>query len=163
MLPFVRLRLGYEVAVAFSAQTKEHLMHAVFQPYIDLANANMAAFSRLTDSPELPKMMKIDTETYLQQARGLLAHATQSDAVTEWMQAMTKNYSDFVTNVTQNFFGMVVKGQALLTEQTRALSGSLQHGVDDLVHAGEAMAESANAEATDAAPAGAAKLRKVAA
>ena len=135
-------------------------MYSVFQPYIDLANANMAAFSRLTDSPELPKMMKTDTDTYLQQVRGFFAHTMKSDALAEWSKATLKNYSDFVTAVSQSFYGMVSTGQTFITDQTKEISRSVQLGADNIVDAQEVVADSVDAELTEAAPARTARQKR---
>ena len=135
-------------------------MYTTVQPFIDLANANMAAFSRLTQSPEIPKLMKSDTDTYLQQTRGFFAHATKSDALVEFTQTMMNNYASFVNALTKGLFSIAGQGQAFVTGQTKEMSSNFQQGLDEVVRAEETRAEPVDTELAAAVPAQTARQKR---
>jgi hypothetical protein len=88
---------------------QDNLMQAQTQPFVKLAQANMDLLTRFSTSPEV-------TESTMQ-----LMH---SSAFAHLMQGMMKNYTEFVTELSESGMAMLSQGQAAMTRQVQeATSG----------------------------------------
>jgi hypothetical protein len=88
---------------------QDNLMQAQTQPFVKLAQANMDLLTRFSTSPEV-------TESTMK-----LMH---SSAFAHLMQGMMKNYTEFVTELSESGMAMLSQGQAAMTRQVQeATSG----------------------------------------
>lgn len=88
---------------------QDNLMQAQTQPFVKLAQANMDLLTRFSTSPEV-------TESAMK--------LMNSSAFAHLMQGMMKNYTEFVTELSQSGMAMLSQGQAAMTRQMQdAASG----------------------------------------
>jgi hypothetical protein len=88
---------------------QDNLMQAQAQPFVKLAQANMDLLTRFSTSPEV-------TESAMK--------LMNSSAFAHLMQGMMKNYTEFVTELSQSGMAMLSQGQAAMTRQMQdAASG----------------------------------------
>lgn len=88
---------------------QDNLMQAQAQPFVKLAQANMDLLTRFSTSPEV-------TESAMK--------LMNSSAFAHLMQGMMKNYTEFVTELSQSGMAMLSQGQAAMTRQMQdATSG----------------------------------------
>lgn len=97
-----------------------NFMQAQVQPFVKLAQANMELLTRFSTSPEVAS-----------QASGSAMNLMQSGALAHMMQGMLKNYTEFLTELSQSGMAMLSQGQAAMTRQ-------VQEATDNVIDATQA-------------------------
>ena len=121
-------------------------MYDTIQPFTTLANANMAAFARLTKASVVPDSTRTGDDAESNAAAGILAWSNLTKALVEWGQAIAQNQTAFFNEWTRMLYGMFWQGQALVTSQTQELSQELQHGLEEIVQAEANVVDAAGSE-----------------
>ena len=96
---------------------QDNLMQSQAQPFIRLAQANMDLLTRFSSSPEVAAQTSANASQLFQQASESTMKLVQSGAFAHMMQGMLKNYTEFLTELTQNGMVMLSQGQAAMTSQ----------------------------------------------
>ena len=91
----------------------------VIQPFVKLAQSNMALWSQFSLSPEAMSEATRGMKSFWEQSQTSTANLARSQAFTALMQGMVKNYTDFVSELTQSTYSMMSQGQATLLQQTQ--------------------------------------------
>ncbi|WP_088286378.1 hypothetical protein [Ideonella sp. A 288] len=107
---------------------QDHVMQAQTQPFVKLAQANMALLSRFATSPEVTSQASANAGQLFQQATESTMKLVQSGAFTHMMQGMLKNYTEFLTELSQSSMALMSQGQAAMTRQ-------VQDATDDVIDA----------------------------
>lgn len=103
---------------------QDNLMQAQAQPFVKLAQANMDLLTRFSTSPEVSAQVGASASQLFQQASESSMKLMQSSAFAHLMQGMMKNYTEFVTELSQSGMAMLSQGQAAMTRQVQeAASG----------------------------------------
>ena len=92
-------------------------MYNIFQPYVNLMNANIETFSRLANAREVTEPAKdsaIKSAKVLQENMSKIAG---SNAYADLTKATIDNYVRFVNEYFQNVYGIVSQGQEFLSQQ----------------------------------------------
>jgi len=92
-------------------------MYNTIQPFVELANANIAVFSRFAKSPEVTRLAQETTKEVVTLSQEKLTKLATTNAFTEWTEALVDNYARFIQGYTQSLYGMAAQGQALLSSQ----------------------------------------------
>lgn len=87
---------------------QDTLIQGQTQPFFKLAQANMDLLTQFTTSPEVTA-----------QASETAMKLMQSGAFTHLMQGMLKNYTEFLTEVSQSSMALFSQGQALVSRQVQ--------------------------------------------
>jgi len=92
-------------------------MYNTIQPFVTLANANIAVFSRFVRSPEVAELAQEATKQVVTVSQENLRKIFRTNAFTEWTQALVNNYARFIQAYTQSLYGMAAQGEAFLSRQ----------------------------------------------
>ena len=95
------------------------------QPFMKLAQANMELWSKFAYSPEVTSEVTRNMQSFLEQAQASAASLAQSHAFTAFMQGLVKNYTDFVTELSQSAYSMMSQGQATLMQQVKEATNNV--------------------------------------
>jgi hypothetical protein len=118
---------------------QDKLMQAQTQPFVKLVQANIDLLSRFSTSPEVTAQASASANQLFQQASESAMKLMQSGAFAHMMQGMLKNYTEFLTELSQSGMAMLSQGQAAMTRQAQEAS----NGVIDATNARGRRARSA--------------------
>lgn len=96
---------------------QDKLMQAQTQPFVKLAQANMELLTRFSTSPEVTEQASANASQLFQQASESAMKLMQSGAFAQLMQGMLKNYTEFLTELSQSGMAMFSQAQAAMTSQ----------------------------------------------
>ena len=102
----------------------------VIQPFVRLAQANMELWSKFSLSPEVMSEASRNMKNFWEQSQSSTANLARSQAFTGLMQGMVKNYTDFVSEVTQSAYAVMSQGQATLLQQTQEATANVIDATD---------------------------------
>jgi hypothetical protein len=100
------------------------------QPFVKLAQSNMELWSKFSQSPEVMAEATRNVKSFMEQAQTSTASLAGSNAFTGLMQGMVKNYTDFVSELTQSVYAMMSQGQATFLQQTQAAASNVIDAAD---------------------------------
>ena len=92
------------------------------QPFVNLAQANMAAITRFTSSPEISTFAFAQAQRLMEQGPAAAAQALQTGAFSELTQGLVQNWQRFATEVMQAQLDWIGQGQAAFMQQAQAAS-----------------------------------------
>ena len=95
-----------------------HLQSAL-QPLMKLTQANMELLTQFSTSPELLSQSMANAQQQLQQGQKTAFNLAQSGAFAQLTQGVLKNYTDFVTELSQGGMAALAEGQAELVRRTQ--------------------------------------------
>ncbi len=98
---------------------QDKLIQAQTQPLFKLAQANMDLLTRFSTSPEVTTQVTATASQLFQQSTESAMKLMQSNAFAHLMQGMLKNYTDFITELSQGSMTMLSQGQAEMTRQVQ--------------------------------------------
>ena len=104
---------------------QDNLMQAQTQPFIKLAQANMDLLTQFSNSREVTTQASANASQLFQQASESAMKLMQSGALTQLMQGMWKNYTEFLAELNQSGMAMLSQGQAAMTRQVQEASNSV--------------------------------------
>lgn len=103
---------------------QDNLMQSQSQPFIRLAQANMELLTRFSTSPEVAAQASANANHLFQQANESAVKLMQSGAFAHMMQGMLKNYTEFLSELTQSGMVMLSQSQAAMTRQMEDAANS---------------------------------------
>lgn len=95
------------------------------QPFVKLAQSNMELWSKFTQSPEVMSEATRSMQSVLEQAQKSAASLAQSQVFTSLMQGMMKNYTDFVSELSQSMYSMMSQSQATFLQQAQGAANDV--------------------------------------
>ena len=98
---------------------QDNLMQAQTQPFVKLAQANMDLITRFSTSPEVTAQASANASQLFQQASESAMKLMHSGAFAHMMQGMLKNYTEFLTDLSQSGMAMWSQGQAAMARQVQ--------------------------------------------
>ena len=109
---------------------QDNLMQAQTQPFVKLAQANMDLLTRFSTSPEVTSQASANASQLFQQVSESAMKLMQSGAFMNMMQGMLKNYTEFLTEVSQSSMAMLSQGQATMTRQVQEATNEVIDATD---------------------------------
>lgn len=109
---------------------QDNLMQAPTQPFVKLAQANMDLLTRFSTSPEVTAQVGANASQLFQQASESAMKLMQSSAYAHMMQGMLKNYTEFLTDLSQSGMAMLSQGQAEMTRQVQEATSGVIDAAD---------------------------------
>lgn len=109
---------------------QDNLMQAQTQPFVKLAQANMDLFTRFSTSPEVTTQASANASQLFQQVSESAMKLMQSGAFAHMMQGMLKNYTEFLTEISQSSMSMLSQGQAAMTQQVQEATNDIIDATD---------------------------------
>lgn len=109
---------------------QDNLMQAQTQPFLKLAQANMDLITRFSTSPEVTTEASANASQLFQQASESVMKLMQSGAFAHLMQGMLKNYTEFLTELSQSGMAMLSQGQAAMTRQVQEATNEVIDAAD---------------------------------
>jgi hypothetical protein len=100
------------------------------QPFVKLAQSNVALWSNFSQSPEVMAEATRNMKNLMEQAQTSTASLARSQAFAGLMQGMVKNYTDFVSELTQSAYAMMSQGQATFLRQTQEATDNVIDATD---------------------------------
>ena len=97
----------------------------VVQPFVKLAQSNMELLSKFSLSSEVMSEATRNIKSFLEQSQASSASLAQSRAFTALMQGMVKNYTDFVSELTQSTYAVMSQGQAAFLQQAQEATANV--------------------------------------
>jgi hypothetical protein len=116
-------------------------MQNTIQPFVNLANANIAVFTRFAQSPEVAELTQDAIQKTLAVTQDSLSKVSRTNAFTEYSRTLVENYARFVQEYTANLYSVAAQSQAFLSNQVEQGTRRLGQWSD---LAGQATARSAN-------------------
>lgn len=104
---------------------QDKLMQVQVQPFFKLAQANMDLFTRFSTSPEVTAQTSTNASQLFQQASESAMKLMQSNAFAHLMEGILKNYTEFLTDVSQSGAAMLSQGQAAMTRQVQEATNNV--------------------------------------
>ena len=101
---------------------QDNVMQIQAQPFVKLAQANMDLIARFSTSPEVTSQATANATQLFQQASESAMKLIHSGAFAHMVQGMLKNYTEFLTDLTQSSMAVISQGQAALVRQTEEAS-----------------------------------------
>jgi len=98
---------------------QDNIMQAQTQPFIKLAQANMDLLTHFSSSREVTG-----------QASESALKLMQSGAFANLMQGMLKNYTEFLTELSQSSIALLSQGQAAMTRQVQEVADGVVDASD---------------------------------
>lgn len=108
---------------------QDNLMQAT-QPFVKLAQANMDLLTQFSTSPEVLSHASANASQLFQQASESAMKLMHSGAYAHMMQGMLKNYTEFLTDISQSTMAMLSQGQAAMARQVQDASNSVIEATD---------------------------------
>lgn len=102
---------------------QDNAMQAAFQPYVKLVQSNMELMGRYSMSPETMQQAMANAQNMFKPGgQGAPANLAQSQAFTELVQGMVRNYTEFMAEVAQSGIALLAQGQAAWIQQAQQAS-----------------------------------------
>jgi aromatic ring-opening dioxygenase catalytic subunit (LigB family) len=98
---------------------QDNVIQGQTQPFVKLAQANMDLITRFSTSPEVTAQASANAGQLLQQASDSAMKLMQSGAFSHLLQGMMKNYTEFLTELSQSSMALFTQGQAMVTRQVQ--------------------------------------------
>ena len=95
------------------------------QPFVKLAQANIELWSKFSLSPEVMSEATRNMKNFWEQSQTSTASLARSQAFTALMQGMVKNYTDFVSELSQSAYAMMSQGQTAFLQQTQEATNNV--------------------------------------
>jgi len=102
----------------------------MIQPFVKLAQSNMELWSKFSLSPDVMSEATRNMKNLWEQSRTSTASLAGSQAFTALMQGMVKNYTDFVSELTQSTYAAMSQGQATFLQQTQEATTNVIDAAD---------------------------------
>jgi len=102
---------------------QDYAIQATAQPFFRLVQSNMELFTRFSTSPDVAAQ----AGRLLQQAGESAMSLMQSAAVSQLLQGLMKNYTEFMIDLNQSALSLASQGQAAVARQAQE---SAQDAVD---------------------------------
>ncbi len=99
-------------------QTNQALQ-AAMQPLLKLTQANMELLTQFSTSPEVIAQSMASAQNMLQQGQKSATGLAQSNAFAQLTQGIMKNYTEFVTELSQSGMAALAMGQAEMVRRTQ--------------------------------------------
>ncbi len=109
---------------------QDNVMQDQAQPFVKLAQANMDLLTRFSTSSEVASQVTANASQFFQQASDSAMKLMQSGAFAQLMQGMLKNYTEFLTELSQSGMSMMSQGQAALTRQMQEATNEVVDATD---------------------------------
>ncbi len=109
---------------------QDNLMLVQAQPFVKLAQSNMDLLTRFSTSPEVTSQATANVGQMFQQASESAMKLMQSGAFAHMMQGMLKNYTEFLTELSQSGMAMMSQGQAAFTRQAQEATRGVVEATD---------------------------------
>lgn len=109
---------------------KDSLVQTTPQPFIKLAQSNMDLLTKFTQSPEVASQSVESVSSLLRQAQESATNLIQSQAFSQMMQGLLKNYTEFMTEMTQSWMSTLAQNQEAMVNHTQELSENVIEASD---------------------------------
>jgi len=109
---------------------QDNVMQAQTQPFVKLAQANMELLTRFSTSHEVTSQATANASQLFQQATESAMKLMQSGAFAHLMQGMLKNYTEFLTELSQSGMALMSQGQAEMTRQVQEATNGVIDATD---------------------------------
>jgi hypothetical protein len=109
---------------------QDNLMQVHTQPFVKLAQANMDLLTRFSTSPEVTSQTAANASQMFQQATESAMKLMHSGAFAHMMQGMLKNYTEFLSELSQSGMEMLSQGQAAMTRQVQEATDGVIEATD---------------------------------
>ena len=98
---------------------------AWLQPYVKLAQCNIELWYKFSSSPEVMSEANRSLQTFMEQAQASALQLGQSHAFTSLVQGLIKNYTEFVSDLSQSAYSMMSQGQATWIQQAQEAANNV--------------------------------------
>jgi hypothetical protein len=110
---------------------QDNAMQAAFQPYVKLVQSNMELLGRYSMSPEAMSQAMANAQNLFKPgSQGVPTNLAQSQAFTELVQGMVRNYTEFMAEVAQSGIALLAQGQATWIQQAQQASEGVANATD---------------------------------
>lgn len=109
---------------------QDHLMQAQTQPFVKLVQGNMDLLTRFSTSPEVTAQTLAGASQLFRQAGESAMKLMHSGAFVQLMQGLSKNYTEFVAEISQTGMAMLSQSQVLMTRQVQEATREVVEAVD---------------------------------
>ena len=92
-------------------------MYNVFQPYVNLLNANIEALARFVNAQEVTELAKKSATTSTKVLQENTSKIVDSNAYADLTKSTIDNYARFTNEWLQNVYGIVADGQQFMNQQ----------------------------------------------
>lgn len=100
-------------------------LQAAMQPLIKLTQANMELLTQFSASPEVIAQSMAAAQNMLQPGQKSVAGLAQSNAFAQLTQGILKNYTEFVTELSQSGMAALAQGQAEMVRRAQEASSQV--------------------------------------
>src|ERR1700745_2784100 len=95
------------------------------QPFMNLVQSNMDLLSRYALSPEIATETLRSMQAMFSQGPAAFPKLAESQAFFGLVQGLMKNYTEFLTELSQSSYGAMFQGPLALMQQMQAASGNI--------------------------------------
>ncbi len=105
-------------------------MQATTQAFVKLAQSNMDLFSNFSTSTEGSAQASANANQIYQQATESAMRLMQSGAFAHVIQGMLKNYTEFLTELSQSSLALFSQGQVAMAQQMQNASHEIEEATE---------------------------------
>ena len=98
---------------------QDNPMQAALQPYVKLVQSNMELLGRYSMSPEVMSQAIANAQSLFTPGHNAPPQLAPLPAFAELVQAMIRNYTEFMAEVAQSSVAMLAQGQAHWIDQAQ--------------------------------------------
>jgi len=102
----------------------------VIQPFVRLVQANMELWSKFLLSPEVMSEATRNMKSLWEQSQTSTTSLAGSQAFTALMQGMVRNYTDFMSELSQTTYAVMSQSQAAFLQQTQEATNNVIDSTD---------------------------------
>lgn len=100
------------------------------QPFVKLAQSNMELWSKFAQSPEVMSEATRNMKSFFEQAQSSATSLARSQSFAALMQGMVKNYTDFVSDLSQSTYVMMSQSQTTFLNQAQEATDNVIDATD---------------------------------
>ena len=104
---------------------QDNIMLGQIQPFVRLVQANMDLLTRFSTSPQVKSQATANASQLFQEASESAMKLMQSGAFADLIQGMLKNYTEFLTELSQSSMALMSQGQASMTRQLQDVADNV--------------------------------------
>lgn len=106
------------------------LTQPTIQPFVKLAQSNMDLLTNFSQSPEVTSQSLENANSLFKQAQQSTTNLFHSNAFSQMLQGMFKNYTEFMTELTRSGMAILTHNQETMVRQAEEASENVIEATD---------------------------------
>ena len=126
-------------------------MYNAYEPFVKLANANLALFQRFANSSDITQLVQDTVSRAFTLSQESITKVSQTNAYNEWTRGLVDNFTRFTQDYVNGLTESMARSQEVLMKQVEQgsqqftqIAEQAEQKTDDIAEAGQRIARVAN-------------------